>query len=430
MEAATREQDVGDPPEAPRRGRYAASAAISRRAHELIPGGHHLSGRPLLAHGASPLYFVRGKGSRIWDVDGNEYVDYVMAYGPFLLGYANDVVDAAAEAQAASGNLLSLNHPVHVAFAERLLRWFPGADQVVPLKTGSDATTAALRIARRYTGRRRVVRCGYHGWHDWCLPEESFVPPGLSEQVGGFDANDPASLHEVLSRWSGQVAAVILAPEMMSAPSGASLAELVRITHEFGAVFVLDEVKTAFRTPPGSVQERFGVVPDLTTVSKALGNGHPIAAVLGRRQVMRAAAGLHLSATYHGEVTAMVAAIATLDLIERTNAAAHAHAMGERLISGLNESARRHGVPAVAYGEPLPSMPFLKFRTGSAAQDELIREAFYGRVLDDGILLHPRHLWFPSLAHSAADVERTIAVCDAAFAHVASRPEFARGLGG
>src|SRR5213075_2773997 len=156
--------------------RYAGSQLLDRRARALFPGGHHLSGRPLIDAERSPLYFERGAGSMILDVDGHAYVDFIMSYGAILLGYADREVDDAAIDQLRRGSLLSLNHPLHVRFLEILLARVPGAEMGVFLKTGSEATTAALRIARRATGRRKVARAGYHGWHDWCVPVEPWVP--------------------------------------------------------------------------------------------------------------------------------------------------------------------------------------------------------------------------------------------------------------
>ncbi|HEY0253918.1 MAG TPA: aminotransferase class III-fold pyridoxal phosphate-dependent enzyme [Kofleriaceae bacterium] len=389
---------------------YAKSAVLNERAQQIIPGGHHLSGRPLLSPFDSPMYFARAKGARIWDVDGNEYIDYVLAYGAILLGYANEEVDAAAVAQLRAGSLVSLNHPMHVEFIEALLPRF-GAEMGVFVKTGSDATTAALRIARRATGRTKIARCGYHGWHDWCLPEDGFVPAGLRDQVFEFSAREPASLHRLLSEH--QLAAVILAPEMMCPPDRSTFVHLIEAKRRAGAVFILDEIKTAFRTPPGSLQRHLDIHPDLTTVSKALGNGWPIGAVLGPRAVLEHAAGMHLSATYHGDTASMAAAMATMRILDREPVAEHVWRLGQRLIDGLGESARRHGVDASAYGEPLPPMPFLRF-----AEDRT-RDRFYRAVLAGGILLHPRHLWFVSHAHTDADIDRTLEVCDTAFREVA-----------
>lgn len=400
---------------------YAESQALYERARRLIPGAVHLSGRPLLPVGRAPLYFTRGRGCRCWDADGNEYIDYVMAYGAILLGYANEEVDEAARAQAAQGNLLPLNHPLHLRFVEALLRRFPAAEMAVFLKTGSEATTAALRIARRRTGRRKVARCGYHGWHDWCLPEDPAVPAGLGEQIPAFDAARPETLGRILAASPGAFAAVIVAPEMVLPLRREVLLELMALTRRHGAVFILDEVKTAFRTEPGSVQQRLDLAPDLTTVSKALGNGWPVAAVLGRRDVMEPAAGLHLSATYHGETSAMAAALKTLEIIDRDQVQARVWRLGERLIAGLNDAAGRHGLPAQAYGEPLPPMPFLAFRHEDAATNEALKETFYGELLRRGVLLHPRHLWFVSAAHEDRDLDRTLAAADEAMAVVRSR---------
>ncbi len=401
-------------------GRYATSAALHERATRLTPGGHHLSGRPLLEPATSPMYFERGKGCRIWDVDGREYIDYVLAYGAILLGYADERVDAAAVAQLGRGSLLSLNHPMHVQFLEALLPRFPGAEMGVFVKTGSEATTAAVRIARRATGRRRIARCGYHGWHDWCLPVDPAVPTGLAEQVPEFSAREPATLAAILDAHPGEVAGVILAPEMLHPPDRAKLVELIGLTHRAGAVFILDEIKTAFRTPPGTLQQHLRLQPDLTTVSKAMGNGWPIAAVVGPRELMRHAEGMHLSATYHGDTASMAAALETLAIVDREQVADHVWRLGERLIGGLAEAAARRGIAAEAYGEPLPPMPFLRFTHPDAAHNDAVRRAFYAEVFARGVLLHPRHLWFISQAHQVADIDATLDICDAAFAVAAA----------
>ncbi len=395
--------------------RYRTSTAWLERARAVIPGAHHLSGRPLLPGEGCPSYMTRGHGARCWDVDGHEYLDYIGAFGPFLLGYAHPEVDAAACAQVQRGSLLSLNHPLHVEFAERLVARFPSAEMAVFFKTGSEATTASLRIARAATGRRAVVRCGYHGWHDWCLPLERFVPEGLAQQILELDVSSPSTLDNVLRDAPTPVAAVIVAPEMILPSRPSVFHELSAIAHAHGAVFILDEVKTALRIKPGSFQEHIGIRPDLTTLSKALGNGWPIAAVVGKREVMQAAAGLHLSATYHGETAGIAAALATLDFVDAHPVAERVWSLGERLIDGLNESAVRHGISAVAFGEPLPPMPFLKFTARDAALNDRLKTRFYREVLARGVLLHPRHLWFVSYAHTPDDIERTLAVADAAF---------------
>lgn len=398
--------------------RYARSRALAQAADHVIAGGRHLSGRALLAD-QPPLYLKRGYGCRVLDADGHEYIDYIMAYGAIVLGYADAEVDGAAFEQARSGALLSLNHPLHVELAERLLQWFPSAEQALLLKTGSEATTAALRVARRATGRRRVIRCGYHGWHDWCLPLEPWVPDGLDAQVLEFDGNDPRTLARLLDAHGPEIAAVIIAPEMIVPANPEHLRTIAALTRAAGAVFVLDEVKTAFRIAPGSVQRHYDVAPDLTTVSKALGNGWPVAAVVGRRDVMEHARGMHCSATYHGEVAAMAAAMRTLELIEERGVLAHVWTQGERLLDGLQASAARHAVPMRAFAEPLPPMPMLRSNSGDAALDELVGATFFAEMMRKGVLLHPRHLWFVSAAHTSADIAYTLERADEAMAATA-----------
>lgn len=396
--------------------RYARSQDLYRRAQEIIPGGIHLSGRCLLDPSNSPLYMQSGRGCRVRDVDGHEYIDLFMAFGPFLLGYAHEEVDAAAIARLAQGPLLSMNHPFHLTFIEALLARFPGAEMGAFFRTGSEATTAALRIARRATGRRVVARCGYHGWHDWCLPLETWVPEGIDRQVLEFRAQDPSTLQALFDAHPGAIAAVIVAPEMVIPTDAEVFRRLADVTRAGGAVFIMDEVKTAFRTPPGSIQQRVGVVPDVTAVSKALGNGWPVAAVVGSRAVMEHGAGMHYSATYHGDTAAMAAALTTLAVIDRERVAEHVWRLGERLIDGLNAIARAHDVPALAYGEPLPPMPFLRFTHPDAAAREATSAAFYAAAYARGVLLHPRHMWFVSLAHTDQDIARVLDVCDDAMA--------------
>lgn len=394
---------------------YPKSQALFARAQQLIPGGIHLSGRPLVHPDHTPMYMAHGAGCRVWDVDDHEYIDYLMAFGPFLLGYANAEVDEAAIAQLRRGPLLTMNHPLHLTLIERLVARFPGAEMGVLFKTGSEATTAALRIARRATGRREVVRCGYHGWHDWCLPHEDYVPRGLAEQI--HEARDPIALAQVLAARPGAIAAVIVAPEMITPFDPEALRRFASVTRAHGAVFVLDEVKTAFRFAPGSLQQWAGVIPDVTTVSKALGNGWAVAAVIGTRAVMESGAGIHYSATFHGDTAAMAAALKVLDILDRGGVAEHVWAQGEKLITGLNAATARHGVRAEAYGEPLPPMPFLRFTHPDEATNARVKDAFYTRLLELGVLIHPRHMGFLSISHSDDDLARTLERCDEALAH-------------
>lgn len=396
----------------------------AERARHVIPGGHHLTGRPL-SEAEGPLYFESAHGARVQRVEGGECIDWLMAYGPFLLGYGRREVDEAANEQARRARLVSLNHPLHVEFIEQLIPLFPGAEMGTFFRTGSEATTAALRIARRATGRRRVARCGYHGWHDWCLPLESFVPAGLDDQVLEFSANDPSSLGRIFDAFPRQIAAVILAPEMMRPLNAARFLEIAAVTRAHGAVFIMDEVKTALRAPAGSISAHCGVVPDMITLSKALGNGWPIAATLGSRDVMQHAAGMHVSATFHGDLVAMAAALKTLEIARDEHANEHVEALGRAMIDGLSEIGQRQGVELDVYAEPIAAMPFMRFLHTDDARIARVRDHFFSEMLARGILLHPRHLWFPSLAHTQLDVEQTLDAAEQALPLALSRAEIA-----
>jgi glutamate-1-semialdehyde aminotransferase len=396
------------------RQRYGRSRELCERARRAIPGSFHLSGTPLVDTDTTPTYFEAGRGCRIRDVDGHEYVDYLMAFGTHLLGYARaEVLEAAAE-QASRGALLSLNHPLHVELLETLLPLLPGAEMGMFFKTGSEATTAALRIARANTGRRIVARAGYHGWHDWCLPLERFVPAGLAEQVLEFRAAEPGSLRKLFEQHPRDIAAVILAPEMVLPFEPRVIHELAYMARAHGALFIMDEVKTGLRIHPGSICQRIDLVPDLVTVSKALANGWPLAVTAGPRRIMSVAAGMHCSATYHGDTTAMAACLRTVDIVAGEQVQRHVEALGQRLIDGLNALTAELNVPARAYGEPLPAMPFFRFTDAAPARNALLTRVFYREVLARGVLLHPRHLWFISGAHTKEDIEQTLRICRAA----------------
>jgi len=394
------------------------SQFLFESAGQFIPGSVHAGGRPLFPLGQGPVYFERGEGARITDADGNQYIDYIMAYGAVLLGYANAEVDAAAIEQVRRGILLSLNHPLHQRFMEAVLARFPAAQMGFFMKTGSEATSAAVRLARLSTGRHTIIRCGFHGWHDWCFPDDRSGPAGLPEQVLPLDDISAAGLERLLAANPGKIAAVILAPEMVLPLARAPIQDMIEAAHRHGALFILDEVKTACRAPGGSVQCMLDLAPDITTLSKGLGNGWAISAVIGRAEVMRAGEGIHLSATFHSDSAAAAAALACLRIIDHEDVPGHVNSLGQLLIDGLNEVVARHRAPARAYAEPHPAMPFLAFTHPQDEVNERLRLGFCRAMLEQGILLHPRHLWYTTLAHTRTDIERTVEAADKAMATV------------
>ena len=325
------------------------SEALWARAERCIPcGTQTLSKAPSqFVNGVYPKYLASGRGCRVTDVDGHEYVDYPMALGAILLGHAHPVVVEAVRRQVAEGTLFTLMHPLEVEVAERLCAIVPCAEQVRFVKNGSDATAAAVRVARAYTGRERVAYCGYHGWHDWfavTTPRSAGIPAALGPLVRPFAWNDAESLARVLAEHPGEYAAVILeAPGVDPAPG--FLAAVRAHADRAGAVFVWDEIVTGLRWAPGGAQERYGVTPDLACFGKALGNGLPIAAVLGRRALMAEFERVFVSMTYGGDVLALAAARAVLDTIATEPVIPHLWTLGERWLAGARAAIAASGVP-------------------------------------------------------------------------------------
>ncbi len=395
---------------------YKKSEEIYEYAKSIIPGGVQASRKPLIP-GRFPIYAERGEGCYLYDVDGNRYIDYCPAWGPMILGWCYKPVDEAAISMIRKGVIFTQNHPLQNELAERLIQLIPSAEMCTFMKTGSDATSAALKIARCYTGREKVIRCGYHGWHDWATAEKDFFNPGvpkvLKQYVFSFDANHPEELERLFQQHPEEIAAVIIAPEgdpIPIAPDKKVFARLRDITQKNGAVFILDEVKTFPRVSLNGMQQWLGVTPDLSTVGKAIGNGHVISAVEGKKDIMMEAERAWISATFNGDTPPIAAALKTLEEMERLDVVDHLWSVGEMLMKGLNDSIKEFGLPAEVVGWPLPPMPFMRFTLEEEDRRKKMADSFCAEMAARGILLHPLHLWFISYAHKEKHITRTLEV--------------------
>ncbi|MGH8562644.1 MAG: aminotransferase class III-fold pyridoxal phosphate-dependent enzyme [Gammaproteobacteria bacterium] len=264
------------------------SDALWARAQGLVPAGTQTlaKGPTQFSRGVAPKYLARGSGARVWDVDGNEFLDFNMGIGPIILGYCHPVVDEAIRRQLEDAITFSLMHPLEVELAELLREVVPHAESVRFSKTGCDATSAAVRLARAYTGRERVLCCGYHGWHDWYIAvtdRAAGIPAATAELTATFRYND---IDSVLSALDTDTACVILEPFTFEREQNGFLAELRRLCDRDGALLIFDEMWTGFRSALGGAQAFLGVRSDLSLFSKAMANGMPISAVTGRRDVM------------------------------------------------------------------------------------------------------------------------------------------------
>ncbi len=404
---------------------FAGSQALLERAERVIPGGIYGHMQPAaLVPGAYPYYFDRGVGCHVWDVDGNEYIDYMCSYGPIVLGHQHAKVEAAAAAQTSKGNCFNGPAPVMTELAEHLVGLTPFADWALFAKNGADVCTWAVQVAREYTGRRKVVMAqgAYHGTHAWCSPFMAGVTPEDRLNVLTFRYNDLADVQRVVADHDGEIAAVIISPFRHDAyhdqemPAEGFHLGVRRLCDERRLVLILDDVRAGFRLHLGGSGEHFGFRPDLATYCKALGNGHPISACVGREALRDAARSVFTTGSYFMSAVPMAAALACLHELAACGAVEHMRHVGGLLCRGLQEQARSHGLAINVTGPP--AIPFMSFRDET---DFARNQVFAAACVARGVYVHPYHNWFLSAAHTEADIRQTLAVTDLAFREVKAR---------
>jgi len=374
------------------------------------------SKRPAALFGAAgeslPLRMTRSSGCRVWDAEGREYLDFIMALGAVALGYGHPAVTRAAMDAAELGVVGPLPPVLEEAVAADLCRAIPWLERVRFLKTGAEAVTAAVRLARVVTGRDAVLGCGYHGWLDWCQTAAGRgVPASTRGLYGEIPFNDPARTRELIRAAGDRLAAVVFEPVILDPPTPEWIAVLREETLRCGAILVADEIKTVCRLAIGGGCERFGIRPDLVVMGKAMANGFPLAAVGGRADVMDAVSRTWISSTLATEMVSLAAARATLTAMTEAKVPPHITRVGTRLLAGLHTLARRHQ-RLVARAAGLPEMCFLEYRD----------EPQSGRVAvacaERGLLFKRSAYNFVSLAHDDAIVDRTLDILDDALSSV------------
>jgi glutamate-1-semialdehyde 2,1-aminomutase len=360
-----------------------------------------------------PRYLQRAKGAYVWDVDGNRYIDFCLGYGPVILGHGDERVNGrAADATANGGCFAPLWSPLQIELAELLTSVIPGAEMCLMLKTGSDATSAAVRLARIYTGRSAVLRWGYNGWHDWSVEQPAGVPTSVRENSRAFDFNDLDALESLLSHGNDKVACVITMPFWDDQVEASHLSGIGEVARHNGALFILDEMRSGFRVALGGAQQYLHVQADLAAYGKAMGNGHPISALVGRRDILSKLSDTKISSTYFAEPGSMAAAIATIEILRDTDALDHVWRLGEMFQNELKTLTSRFGssIEVVGY----PPMPFMRFQSGDATTLYAVEQQFYSKTTADGLLLHPNHQWFLSAAHTTGDIYQALEVIELA----------------
>jgi len=419
----------------------AQTQALQQRAKKVIPLGVNSNFR-YWGEGVTP-YVQRAKGSHLWDVDGREYIDYRLAFGPVILGHADDTVDARVMQEIRNGVLAAMTGELEVELAEMIIEMCPGVEMVRLACSGTEATMHAIRIARAFTGRELILKFegNYHGFQDYTLwstyapvealgnprspipvPSSSGIPKSLRESVITLPFNDFDGLDRAMRSYGEQIAAVITEP--CQGNCGAILPlpgflELIRQrTAETGSLLILDEVKTGFRIANGGAQEHYGLRPDIATYAKALGNGYPIAAIGGRSEIMSIIGhGVAQGGTYTNNKPGVAAALATLHLLKSKPILKDIAAQGQRLMDGLKDIFEENGIQIVMNG--YPAMFSFQLGVGQVVSqrdysksdqhlyEKLVVEAIKRGVMPD---LDAREPWFLCAAHTDADIDQTLGV--------------------
>jgi glutamate-1-semialdehyde 2,1-aminomutase len=404
----------------------------------LIPGGTQLiSRRPTrFACGVSPVYAASGKGARIRDVDGHEYIDWVSGIGAIILGYCDGVVDAAVCEQISRGINFSISHELEIELAEELIRTIPCAEMVRYAKCGGEACAIAVRIARGATGRDKVLFCGYHGWHDWYLAanidaeanlnahlfpgiEPIGVPRALAGTAIPFPYGDLTALAQTLDAHRGDVAAVIMEPLRSQLPPEGYLAGVQKLARDHGAVFIFDEVSSGLRFGMSGAQGFVGVTPDMAVFAKSISNGYPMSMVVGRREVMQPAERMFISSTYWSDAIGLIASLTTIRELRRRNVPAYLSEFGARLQARINTAAAAAGIKVQCTG--LAVHPHLDFPTTDPTVRAQLSTLYIQEMAKRGCHGYPS--FYLNAAQGDAELDQTAAAAEETFSILAQSLE-------
>ncbi len=409
---------------------------LYHKARTRIPGATQLLSKRAELHAPEqwPPYYARAKGAEVWDLDGRKFVDMSYAgIGSCILGYADVDVDNAVRAAIDAGSMCTLNAPEEVELADLLCELHPWADKVRYARCGGEAMAVAVRIARARSGREKVAFCGYHGWHDWYLAANlpqgdaldghllpGLAPAGVPASLSGtalpFHYNRLDELERIVAANRGELAAIVMEPVRSTEPLPGFLESVRALTDDAGAVLVFDEVTAAFRGTTGGIHLRYGVAPDIAVFAKAISNGYPMAAIIGRGDIMSAAEDSFISSTYWTERIGPTAALATIRKHRECDVVGHLEKVGRLVQEGWRTAAERARLPVTVSG-----IPALSHFSINLANAQAVRTLFTQMMLDRGFLA--TNAFYAMFAHSTAQVEQYLAAVQEVFRELAAAVE-------
>ena len=389
----------------------AASDKLYAEALDLIPGAMMGIRRPYnFVPGEYPTFFESGKGGKVIDADGNEYIDMLCAYGPIIIGHREKEIDNAVIRQIKDkGFCMSLVQPLQNELGKKLRQLIPSCEKCVMVKTGSDATSTAIRVARGFTDKLKVLRCGYHGWHDWCVEVKGGIDKKFYEDVFEFEYNNLEQAEALMKQHGPETAAIIVTPvghplaHEVQMPNPGFLEGLKELAHKYGAVLIFDEIRSGFRVNIGGAQKEFGVTPDLSVFGKAMANGYAISAVVGKKEIMDVLTQkVFLSSTFFPNALPMAAALKTIEMMERDKVLDVIRQRGEKFAKKVSKVLKQSGVPCSFSGGPW--MPYITFDKDDKQLYKKLRTEFYTQLIRRKVFLQPYHHGYIAYRHSVKDL--------------------------
>jgi len=392
---------------------FKKSEQYLQRSLKTIPLGSQTFSKSKLVYPykVSPLFLECGKGAIVTDPDGNQYIDFVNGLLSVMLGYGDIDIDNAVKQQLNNGVTLSLPHRLEFEVAELITELVPCAEMVRFGKNGTDSTSAAVRLARAYTGKEHIIVCGYHGWQDWYIgstTRDLGVPQAVKELTHKFEYNNLASLEKIFALHPDKIAAVIMEPMNVDYPENDFLAKVKSLTHQHSALLIFDETITGFRFDQGGAQKLFGVTPDLATFGKGMANGFPISAVTGKKEIMMLMEDIFYSGTFGGETLSLAASKATINKIKQQNVLPHIHKLGNMLIDGLKDIIAAHQASDLFVVKGHPAWSFLIIKSTKQITPQQLSSFIQQEMHQHGILCSGSHNM--SFAHTSAHINKLLSV--------------------